>query len=284
MIGLIGNLVISGTIKAVTGLHIGSSPDTVEIGGIDSPVIKHPLSGEPYIPGSSLKGRMRNFIEKLTAAKDGSFEFNRDSGRSHNPIWQHVCDDEDYSYQVGDNKGARNCPVCRVYGSTGKKGSKNHPARIVVRDCKLTNSSALKKDGLLIYEAKMENSIDRITAAAQPRTFERVPSDAEFGFEIIYKVQGEFENSSGKYQLKDSEIKYIQQDVQNIFEALSLIGKDGLGGSVSRGYGKVEFTFTKNNCKYFKVKGGDKEFLPTTDIESLRKSEFSNLDRSFLES
>lgn len=284
-IGLMGNIIIKGTLTAKTGLHIGASADTVEIGGIDSPVIKHPVTGEPYIPGSSLKGKMRSFAEKIEAAVDKDFEFNRylDSAKK---IRQHVCSDIDFSYNASDNKGAKKCPVCRVYGSTGYNGKRNHPARIIVRDCMLTDDGdkAIRPENLYIFEAKMENAIDRITAAAQPRTFERVPSGAEFRFEIIYKVQGDIENNNGKTQLLSSEINNIQKDIRNIFEILSLIEKDGLGGSISRGYGQVEFSLDNYECKYFKVGGTDEDFLPVngdqdaiTNLDQLRQNDFSHL-------
>ena len=51
---------ITGTIETVTGLHIGAGKDSIEIGGMDNPVIKHPHTGEHYIPGSSLKGKVRS--------------------------------------------------------------------------------------------------------------------------------------------------------------------------------------------------------------------------------
>ena len=54
---------ISGAIRLITGLHIGGNKDSIEIGGMDQPIIKHPLSKEPYIPGSSLKGKMRSLLE-----------------------------------------------------------------------------------------------------------------------------------------------------------------------------------------------------------------------------
>lgn len=193
-VGLLGNIVIRGTIEAKTGLHIGASADTVEIGGIDSPVIKHPKSGEPYIPGSSLKGKMRSFIEKTSFASNKQFRFNRDKGPRGMKLMQHECVDIDYSYQPGDNMGAQNCPVCRVYGSTGErvgdKTGRNHPSRIVVRDCILDEEEKkqIMQDNLYVFEAKMENAIDRMTAAAHPRTFERVPRGAKFTFEIVYKV------------------------------------------------------------------------------------------------
>lgn len=287
-IGLLGNIVIEGTIEAKTGLHIGASTDTVEIGGIDSPVIKHPITEEPYIPGSSLKGKMRSFMEKITAATTSTFSYNRNSGTRNNEISQHVCDDIEYSYKKDDNNGAKNCPVCRVYGSTGMNGGNNHPARIVVRDCKLINKDDMKIDNLLTYEAKMENAIDRMTAAAHPRTFERVPSGAEFGFEIIYKVQGTVQENNGVYQLSSAELENVRKDIKNIFEVLNLIEKDGIGGNISRGYGHVSFTLVHDNCKYYKVGGSSTPLLPPqkdngdepiTSLEELRQHNFSNLER-----
>lgn len=293
-IGLMGNFVIRGKIEARTGLHIGASADTVEIGGIDSPVIKHPKTGEPYIPGSSVKGKMRSFMEKITYAANKDFQFNRDKGPRGIKLMQHECRDLDFSYVSDDNMGAKKCPVCRVYGSTGEKvediQGRNHPSRIVVRDCILSEEDKEKimDETLYVFEAKMENAIDRMTAAAHPRTFERVPQGAMFGFEIVYKAQGEFENSNGTHKLKQTEIEFIRKDIQNIFEVLSLIEKDGLGGSTSRGYGQVAFELSHEQCKYYRVGGGAEDFLPAeamespTPLEVLRKHEFAELTQLIL--
>ncbi|GAX62162.1 CRISPR-associated RAMP protein [Candidatus Scalindua japonica] len=282
-IGLLGNIIIKGTIDVITGLHIGASSDTVEIGGIDSPVIKHPVTGAPYIPGSSLKGKMRSFTEKQIAVTDRSFKFNRSSGTRQNQVKQHVCDDIDYSYKEDDNKGSKNCCVCRIYGATGDNGGRNHPARIIVRDCKLMNEEKIKQDALYIFEAKMENAIDRITASANPRTIERVPAGANFEFEIVYKVQVITEYNNENQKFLENDLEHLSKDIQNIFEALSLIEKDGLGGSVSRGYGQVEFSLTIEECKYYKIGGGSELFLPEkegniiSDLEELRVNNFDNL-------
>lgn len=282
-IGLLGNFVIKGTIEAKTGLHIGAAAETVEIGGIDSPVIKHPKTGAPYIPGSSLKGKMRSFLERVTYAEENDFRYNRVA----HGIRQHVCDDLHNSYidksaNKKEGTGALDCPVCRVFGSTGQNDGQNHPSRIVVRDCHLINEKNIMEDNLYIFEAKMENAIDRMTAAAHPRTFERVPAGAEFEFEIVYKVQGEIEERSpGK--LKQEDLQRTQKDIQNIFEVLSLIEKDGLGGNVSRGYGRVNFVFKKYECKYYQVGGEVMDFLPSVEakdgdlLEALRKNDFSHL-------
>ena len=180
--GLFGHVIIKGKIIANTGLHIGASADTVEIGGIDTPVIKHPITLEPYIPGSSLKGKMRSLLEKIKVGEEATVNGEKISyNRTQKNISIHVHD---------DIIGAKECEICRLFGSTGqgkradKSSKQNHPARILVRDALLSNKSFLKSDTLLITEAKMENVLDRINSAANPRTIERVPADAEFNFEI----------------------------------------------------------------------------------------------------
>ncbi len=286
-IGLFGNFVITGKIKTKEGLHIGAPKESVEIGGIDSPVIKHPVTGAPYIPGSSLKGKMRSIMEKATLAATKDFRYNR----KEQQIQQHVCYDTDFSNDDETGSGALKCHVCRVYGSVGKKSNKgktgkNYPARILVRDSYLSQKDGDNKDlvvdNLYVFEAKTETAINRITASANPRTIERVPEGAIFLFEIIYRV---FCKTDGPNKIDSAELKYVKQDIKNIFEVLALIQRDSLGGNISRGSGKVEFTLDKDKCKYYKIGGGDIPFLPTianvlcTDLEELRQSDFQNLDK-----
>ncbi len=65
---LMGRIFITGNIRAVTGLHIGGAAGALEIGGVDSPVIRDPLTNRPYIPGSSLRGKMRSLSERLNGS------------------------------------------------------------------------------------------------------------------------------------------------------------------------------------------------------------------------
>lgn len=215
--GLNGHVLIEGHIKCLTGLHIGAATETIEIGGIDSPVVRNPVTREPYIPGSSIKGRMRSLLER-SLAKDRKY-FNR-KGPKGEENWRHECD---------TTEKARECSVCRVFGSTGGEGQpgKNYPALLIVRDGSLRNQEYLKKEGMLITEAKMENNLNRITSQADPRTIERVPAGAEFYLHMVYAV--------------DEDAK-PDRDLKNLLEMLKLIAeRDGLGGNVSRGYGRVEF-------------------------------------------
>ncbi|MDI9624113.1 MAG: type III-A CRISPR-associated RAMP protein Csm3 [Candidatus Aenigmatarchaeota archaeon] len=208
-VNLLGKVIIRGGIVAITGLHIGGSQVKLEIGGVDTPIIRDAVTNEPYIPGSSLKGKMRSLLEKAEGKKQ-----NQKVGRG---VKIHICDNkEDYS----------NCKVCKIFGTPGEKNF-SEPTRLIVRDAQLTKESAKLLKGLeLPYsEVKFENVIDRITSAANPRQIERVPAGAKFNFEIIYNIFTEEDKDNLKY----------------VFKAMKLLEHDYLGGQGSRGYGKIKF-------------------------------------------
>ncbi|OAG26711.1 type III-A CRISPR-associated RAMP protein Csm3 [Thermodesulfatator autotrophicus] len=212
---ILGKVIISGILHCETGLHIGASKENLEIGAIDSPVVRDPITREPYIPGSSLKGKMRSLLEKVLALSP-----NRNGGTQRNPIWRHECDMKEE---------AKKCKLCRLFGSTGKSGGGNWPARLIVRDAFLTDNSRENLQeidtGLLYTEWKWENSLDRVTAAANPRQLERVPRGTEFRFEIVYTVE---------------DLDDLNEDLENIDTALKLLEMDYLGGHGSRGYGQIK--------------------------------------------
>ena len=176
-----GHIIISGLIVCRSGILVGGAEDTLQIGGIDRSVIRNPLTGEPYIPGSSLKGKLRSITEKIVKGPNGSpLRANR-RGDNKDRIWRHECDD------FNDGK---NCQLCRLFGSIGREAeNNNYPGALLVRDSSLSNTDRLLQDGLAITETKMENAIDRLTSAAHPRTFERVPAGAEFAFELVYRIE-----------------------------------------------------------------------------------------------
>jgi CRISPR-associated protein Csm3 len=226
----LGKIMIVGALECLTGLHVGASKENMEIGAIDAPVVRDPVTREPYIPGSSLKGKMRALLEKALHIQP-----NREIGRDVNI---HVCDD---AAQACD------CLICRVFGSTGKDAGKNFPARLIVRDLKLDKDSREKlleiDTGLQYTEWKFENAIDRITSAANPRQIERVPRGAKFIFELIYNVE---------------DIVQIEEDLENLRLAINLVEADALGGHGSRGYGQVKFEVTEikgTNIEGFKGEG-----------------------------
>jgi CRISPR-associated protein Csm3 len=211
---------ITGKIVVKTGLHIGAGTDEVHIGGVDSPILRNPLNLEPYIPGSSLKGKMRSIMEwKLNKlAADG------------NP-----CD-----------CGKTECPICRVFGSANSKTEDTKgrgPTRLIVRDAVLSEKSKeLFYDSKEIVEVKAENSINRITAKANPRFLERVVPGVEFDFEISYRVL-DIDDKGGIDATGETDKKYFK-DV--VLESLKILQSDYLGGGGSRGNGQIEFADLKD--------------------------------------
>lgn len=206
---------ITGKIETKTGLRIGGSSDIIEIGGVDNPVIRDAMNDYPYIPGSSLKGKIRVLLEwYLGKVKD------------NNP---HYCNDD-------------NCFICRAFGiSAGKNDGSRGPGRLLFRDAYLTDDSKnkmekLKKEkGLNYTEIKMENSINRLNSRANPRTMERVPAGVSFDFSVVYKI----------FDL-GNEGKDDKENYNLLLKGLKLLELDALGGSGSRGYGKIKFVDLKD--------------------------------------
>lgn len=189
---------IQGNLDILTGLHIGAGNVEVHIGGIDSAVVKNPIDGYPYIPGSSLKGKIRSLLELsqgLSADGKPSSTENTDS------------------------------VIPKIFGDTSQKNI----SRIVFRDCFLTEESIekIKLKNILPTEEKSENSINRLSGTADsPRNIERVIPGLSYDFEMNLRV---FDTDN------EEEFKSI------ITQGLYLLEQDALGGSGSRGYGKVKF-------------------------------------------
>lgn len=217
-IQLKGRVFITFDIQAKTGSHIGGSDAGVEIGGVDKTVIRDKLTNRPYIPGSSLKGKMRSLLEKY---------HNKPINFPKNKPAFHVCQSaEPY----------KTCDVCQVFGVSGEQDFAT-PTRLVVRDTFLSEESAKKLEDaqtdLPYTEVKTEVSIDRVTSAANPRQMERVPAGAIFDkAEMVFSLY-EGEGCSAQKDLERLKI---------LLEAMQLVEDDYIGGLGSRGSGKVAFT------------------------------------------
>ncbi len=224
-ITLYGRVFIEATIEAKTGLHIGGSGSDLEIGGLDKEVIRNPLTKKPYIPGSSLRGKMRSQMEKLLGLPQN---------KSIGQVTIHTC------LKKADFEKDGGCPVCTVFGVPAEMDYDNH-TRLVVRDAELSNADDFlnARTDLLYAELKTEVAIDRVTSAATPRTMERVPAGAKFGpTELVFSI----------YEATDYD------RLKTVIDALQLVEDDYLGGSGSRGYGKVEFkdikVYARNGADY----------------------------------
>lgn len=262
-----GKMEFKGILTCVTGLHIGASKENVEIGGLDSPVVRDPVTNEPYIPGSSMKGKLRSLLEK--ASKDLSP--NRNGGTGQNPIMRHECEDTE---KVAEGQpGALHCPVCRLFGSTKGPGGgtkENYPARLKVRDLHLLNKSELEEldTGLYLTEWKFENAIDRITSAANPRNLERVPKRAKFSFSIIYDVEDQ---------------DTLKEDFENLNLALRILQDDALGGHGSRGYGWVHLLFEDTvgkKVEWYRTQE-DTDLITVAPLDKVGEEDFRRLQAFF---
>lgn len=241
-INLYGRVIIRAEIEALTGLHIGGSGAGLEIGGLDKEVVRNPLTQRPYIPGSSLRGKMRSQTEKVK----GLAQNNRIG-----QVTIHTCKKEsEYTRNGG-------CPVCYVFGVPAEV-EYSGPTRLLVRDAELSDESAKKlteaRTDLLYAELKTEVAIDRVTSAATPRTLERVPAGAVFGpAELVFSIY-----EAGDYDR-----------LKVVIEALQLVEDDYLGGSGSRGSGKVRFNNLAVSARSRKIYSEIKEYQTFESVQDL---------------
>ena len=222
---LVGKLILSGDLHCETGLHIGAGKGSLEIGGADNPVVKDAF-GLPYIPGSSLRGRIRSLLEQSSGLAVPT-ELVYLSRRKGQEVRIHQSDrpDDDICLLFGRNPGRME----RVQGET-LDTTQATPARLAVFDAPLDPESitAQMRENLddELTEVKSENAIDRITSQANPRTLERVPAGARFRTRLVMDVLCE----------EDAPL------FLRVLEGLRLLEDDSLGGGGSRGSGRVSFS------------------------------------------
>ena len=209
---LIKKIFISANMTLITGLRIGDSKESVEIGGVDSPVVRRKDNHQPYIPGSSIKGKMRSLLELLkNENSDGKFH-NTDSD------------------------------ICKLFGASENKENKKEEilsckSKLLVRDAYLTENSAewlLESDStdMPYTEVKWENVINRTKGTAEhPRQLERIPAGADFTLNFVINVFEDDENEGESY-------------VNLLKLGFALLNSDYLGGSGSRGYGQIEIAIS----------------------------------------
>jgi CRISPR-associated protein Csm3 len=254
-IQMMGKVVITGGIRLVTGLHIGGAAAGLDIGGVDNPIIRHPVTREPYIPGSSLRGKIRALLERA---------YDKPLNKEVQDVRLHECNSEE-SY--------KDCSVCHVFGVSPVDQRRNwqsfKPTRLVVRDVGLTAESRAELEtadtDLPYSEVKWEASIDRITSAAVPRQNERVPAGARFEpFEMIYTL----------YRLNGNDWQRDADWLAVVFEGMRLLEDDYLGGYGSRGAGKIAFENLKVEWRplaYYRGEGEAIVLAPTLDLRDQAK-------------
>ncbi|HSW62245.1 MAG TPA: type III-A CRISPR-associated RAMP protein Csm3 [Dissulfurispiraceae bacterium] len=215
---------LEGTITLRSGLHIGSGNMEMRIGGTDSPVIKHPHTLDPYIPGSSLKGKVRSLLEMASG------------------LMMHTGGTVVAVKHLNKLSGADRAKaeaIVKIFGSGGDDKNEDAalgPTRVSFSDCYLDPQwkEKARANRWQLSEVKSENSINRIKGTAEnPRFIERVPEGTQFAFQLTFRVLNE-----GDEALFDEVLK-----------GLKLLELDALGGSGSRGYGRVQLTGLKLNAE-----------------------------------
>lgn len=208
---------INAKLVLKTGLHIGAGDSEMHIGGIDNSVIKNPITNQPYIPGSSLKGKIRTLLEWRSS------EVTKTKGE---PLGLENIKKATNPEEIKN--------ILRLFGISGdtknaeQEVSEIWVSRLSFWDCALnpTWAKQISENNQSFTEAKSENTINRINSTAgNPRQTERVPAGAEFDFKLTMR---QFENDS-------------EELLELVLKGLRLLELDSLGGSGSRGYGKVEF-------------------------------------------
>ena len=212
---------IEATLELVTGLRIGAGDSEMHIGGVDNTVIKHPHTQAPYIPGSSLKGKMRSLLEwRSGAVKEGPLDKKAldSASETTRPEVKRILQ----LFGIGGGELKDDQDLVRELG----------PTRVSFWDCNLNAEweKQIREDNFSLTEVKSENRINRISGVAEhPRQTERVPAGARFDFRLsVKRLSGDGEDL-----------------LNTVLQGLKLLELDSVGGSGSRGYGKVRFVGLK---------------------------------------
>lgn len=206
-------------VRAESGIKINGINIEIGPGGLDSEVVKNPLTGKPYIPGSSFKGKMRHMLEKKYGAKDKQGNTNLGG--------------KDKSVHLPCGCGKRTCMICTLFGSHMNMTAECGPGRLKVRDLNLTEEFE-KMDNTKLLEARAATMIDRKTSTAATgslRQTKRTASGLDFKLELVLEV----------YDTDD-----VTRLLVTLDEALQMIEMSGIGGETSRGYGNISIRDIKD--------------------------------------
>jgi CRISPR-associated protein Csm3 len=261
----LGKLILEADLTCDTGLHIGAGKGSLEIGGADNPVVKDAF-GRPYVPGSSLRGKLRSLLEQSAGLSASEMVFL--SKRKGQEVRIHQSDrpNDEICLLFGRNPGRME----RVSGDA-VEASTATPARLTVCDAPLDPDSitAQMRENLddELTEVKSENAVDRVTSQANPRTLERVPAGARFKARLILDILCE----------EDKEL------AATLAEGIRLLEDDSLGGGGSRGNGRVRISDIKLRWRgksYYSEGAPETELLSAGDSSALlalfRSPDFSS--------
>ncbi|MBQ6218762.1 MAG: type III-A CRISPR-associated RAMP protein Csm3 [Methanosphaera sp.] len=285
-----GNYILTGKIVCETGLHIGGSNNSIEIGGSDNVVIRDSITNLPYIPGSSLKGKIRSLLELNDEEIFMNIKHNKGEPSTQGivaDVFGKASDKSEYNINTSDltqesedkliqmikdlqnqidemkNSTQNNETIEEKDTNNVSNHENNHSsptafAKLIVRDSYPTEKTIKKwNDNYEVVngsELKYENTIDRIKCTSNPRNIERVPIESEFEFEIIYGIYNDNENEV-----------YAKKVCKLLNKGLKLLEDNYLGGSGTRGFGRVridDLKLIKRDRNYYE---NNEEEIDITD-------------------
>jgi CRISPR-associated protein Csm3 len=224
---------ITGVIHCLSGLRVGGSDELLQIGGTDLTCIKHPVTLKPYIPGSSIKGKMRSELEQSYGLMDGNLPFT---------CKKEITDNSGQKKKVSKQRNELRPEEYLLGALFGPHMNTSHdlgPTRIVVRDASCTHGGET--------ELKSENVIDRKTGTAlHPRKVERVVAGSEFKLRIGIQVWDLDAGSEDNNKNGEALVEFVK-------EGLRALQQTGLGSGISKGSGEVEFRELKLDGKQFSL-------------------------------
>lgn len=199
---LSNRIIINYKIETLSDMHIGGA-STILPSGVDNALIKD-NNGNPFIPGTSLKGVLRSTFERLLNA----------TGKT-------VC--EIFGKNMG---GCGKCLVCNLFGGGHK------PGMLKIRDAFLLSDGSSNRERVYIRDGV---AIDRKTGKSLP--------GAKYDLEVVEKgttFEGQMviENTStdeGHYTYLGgllSLVKFFNEFVASI------------GAGTSKGLGNIKITLT----------------------------------------
>lgn len=213
---------IKGTMTALEGIHVGGNNEGTKVGGCDNPVIKNPLTGYPYIPGSTIKGCMRSITERSESYNVKSFN------------------------GMPCGCGKADCIVCKMFGPHKNTNHQAGEPRIIFRDMQINKAF---EDGLYsdnkslndIIEIKASTMVDRVTNTAKGgslRNIERIVAGTVFDCEFVLKIL-----------TGDNEDELINC-LKDMIKTVEIMG---IGSKTSSGSGEVKFDINWDKVETIKM-------------------------------
>ena len=177
---------IFGELLAKTALYIGAGQDSYMPSGVQGVLIKDAQS-QPYIPGSSIKGVLRSFLESIQKTDEaacfmgetctGAYSDGDKRRELLNDIREPGMEEEEVFKLAAETIEKLSCDSCRLFGS-GRIAGK----------IKFADAVLVVQNNLFMPDIRNGVAIDRDTRTAKGRALfdmETIPAGTRFKLHLI---------------------------------------------------------------------------------------------------